>query len=49
MAGDAHITVSHLTMAYGDFVIQRDLDFTVRRGEVFIIMGGERLRKDARC
>lgn len=40
MAGDAHITVSHLTMAYGDFVIQRDLDFTVRRGEVFTIMGG---------
>jgi phospholipid/cholesterol/gamma-HCH transport system ATP-binding protein len=37
---DAHITVSHLTMAYGDFVIQRDLDFTVRRGEVFVVMGG---------
>ncbi len=34
------ITVSDLTMAYGDFVIQRDLNFTVRRGEVFIIMGG---------
>ncbi|MGI9342034.1 MAG: ABC transporter ATP-binding protein [Gammaproteobacteria bacterium] len=27
-------------MAYGDFVIQRDLKFTVNRGEVFIIMGG---------
>ncbi len=40
MADDAHITVSHLTMAYDDFVIQRELDFTVRRGEVFIIMGG---------
>lgn len=40
MAGDAHITVSHLTMAYGDFLIQRDLDFSVRRGEVFIVMGG---------
>ncbi len=37
---DAHITVRDLTMAYGDFVIQRDLDFTVRRGDVFIIMGG---------
>lgn len=34
------ITVSDLTMAYDDFVIQRDLNFTVRRGEVFIIMGG---------
>ena len=38
--GEARITVSDLTMAYGDFVIQRDLSFTVRRGEVFIIMGG---------
>jgi phospholipid/cholesterol/gamma-HCH transport system ATP-binding protein len=27
-------------MAYGDFVIQRDLNFTVRRGDIFIIMGG---------
>jgi phospholipid/cholesterol/gamma-HCH transport system ATP-binding protein len=26
-------------MAYGDFVVQRDLDFEVRRGEVFVIMG----------
>jgi len=37
---DTHITVQDLTMAYGDFVIQRDLDFTVRRGDIFIIMGG---------
>ncbi|MBS4050962.1 MAG: ATP-binding cassette domain-containing protein [Methylomonas sp.] len=36
----AHITVEHLTMAYGDFVIQRDLNFTIGRGEVFIVMGG---------
>lgn len=27
-------------MAYGDFVIQRDLDFTIEHGDVFIIMGG---------
>lgn len=27
-------------MAYGDFVIQRDLTFTVNRGDIFIIMGG---------
>jgi len=40
MAGDAHITVSHLTMTYDDFVVLRDLNFTVRRGDVFIIMGG---------
>ena len=33
----AHITVQDLTMAYGDFVIQRDLTFTIRRGDIFII------------
>ncbi|HKY09531.1 MAG TPA: ATP-binding cassette domain-containing protein [Candidatus Binatia bacterium] len=38
--GTAHITVSHLTMAYGSFVLMRDLDFTINRGDVFIIMGG---------
>jgi len=27
-------------MAYGDFVVQRDLNFTVNRGDIFIIMGG---------
>jgi len=36
----AHITVQDLTMAYSDFVVMRDLDFTVNRGDVFIIMGG---------
>ena len=36
----AHIAVHDLTMAYGDFVIQRDLDFEVQRGDIFIIMGG---------
>ncbi len=37
---DKHIEVRELTMAYGDFVIQRDLSFRVRRGDIFIIMGG---------
>jgi phospholipid/cholesterol/gamma-HCH transport system ATP-binding protein len=35
-----HITVKDLTMAYGDFVIQRDLNFTIDHGDIFIIMGG---------
>jgi phospholipid/cholesterol/gamma-HCH transport system ATP-binding protein len=39
-AAEAHITVNDLTMAYGDFVIQRDLTFTINRGDIFIIMGG---------
>ena len=34
------ITVQNVTMAYGDFVIQRDLNFAVKAGEIFIIMGG---------
>ncbi len=36
----AHISVRDLTMAYGDFVVMRDLTFEVGRGEVFAIMGG---------
>ena len=34
------ITVSHLTMAFGGFVLMRDLNFTINHGDVFIIMGG---------
>jgi phospholipid/cholesterol/gamma-HCH transport system ATP-binding protein len=34
------ISVRNLTMAFGSFVVMRDLNFTVRRGDVFIIMGG---------
>src|SRR5258705_5786130 len=37
---EAHITVKGLTMAFGDFVVMRDLDFTIRRGDIFFIMGG---------
>jgi phospholipid/cholesterol/gamma-HCH transport system ATP-binding protein len=42
MATDAaaHIEVRGLTMAYGEFVIQRDLAFTIRHGDVFVVMGG---------
>lgn len=36
---DAHIEVQDLTMAYGSFVVQRDLTFTIRREDIFIIMG----------
>jgi len=37
---DNRITVRDLTMAFGDFVVMRDLDFTVKRGSIFFIMGG---------
>jgi phospholipid/cholesterol/gamma-HCH transport system ATP-binding protein len=34
------IMVEGLTMAFGDYVVQRDVSFAVRRGEIFVIMGG---------
>ncbi len=36
----AHISLSDLTMAYGDFIIQRDLSFDINHEDIFIIMGG---------
>lgn len=36
----AHISVQNVTMAYGSFVLMRDLSFTINRGDIFIIMGG---------
>jgi len=38
--GEDRITVRGLTMAFGDFVVMHDLDFTVKRGSIFFIMGG---------
>lgn len=37
---EPHIEVTDLTMAYGSFVLMRDLNFTVNHGDVFVIMGG---------
>jgi len=37
---EPHIVVRNLTMAYGSFVLMRELNFVVRRGDIFIIMGG---------
>jgi phospholipid/cholesterol/gamma-HCH transport system ATP-binding protein len=39
-AADVAISVRGLTMAYGTFVLMRDLTFDVHRGDVFVIMGG---------
>ena len=36
---EPHVTVRNLDMAYGDFVIQRNLNFTIYHGDIFIIMG----------
>jgi len=40
MVAEPHIVVKDLDMGYGSFVLMRDLNFTVNRGDVFIIMGG---------
>jgi phospholipid/cholesterol/gamma-HCH transport system ATP-binding protein len=35
-----HIVVENLTMKYGDFLIQKDLNFAIKRRDIFVIMGG---------
>jgi len=40
MSGTPQIQVKNLEMAYGDFVVMRDINFSVERGEIFVIMGG---------
>ncbi len=37
---EPHILVRDLTMAFGSFVVMHDLNFTVGKGDIFIIMGG---------
>ena len=37
---EPHVVIKDLDMAYGSFVIQRDLTFNINRQDVFIIMGG---------
>ena len=38
--GAVNIDVRNLTMAYGSFVVMRNLSFSIQPGEVFVIMGG---------
>jgi len=37
--GQAHIRFESVTVGYGDRLVQRDLDFTIGRGDIFAIMG----------
>ena len=39
-AGEVHIRVEDLAIGYDDSPVQQGLDFAVRRGDVFVIMGG---------
>jgi len=38
--GDIKIEIRHLTMAYGSYVIMQDINARVKRGSVFVIIGG---------
>jgi phospholipid/cholesterol/gamma-HCH transport system ATP-binding protein len=40
MSENAVIEVRNLTMKYGHRIIQQDLNFSIHKGDVFIIMGG---------
>lgn len=40
MSSEVHIEVRNLTMAYDNIVIQQDLNFTIQREDIFILMGG---------
>src|SRR5208283_2487811 len=37
---EPQIVVKNLDMGYGSFILMRNLNFTVNRGDIFIIMGG---------
>ena len=36
----AKISVRDLTLAYGSYVVMKDLEFDIRDRDIFIIMGG---------
>ena len=40
MSEESHIEIRDLTMAYGSFVVMREINVQVKEGEVFVIMGG---------
>src|SRR2546427_12957109 len=38
-ANETKIQIQNLTMAYGSYVVMRDINARVKRGSVFVIMG----------
>jgi len=40
MTKTPHIELRNVELAYGSFVVMRDVSATVKRGEIFVIMGG---------
>ena len=39
-SGDAVVVAKNLSTGYGDFVVHKNLNFEVARGEIFVILGG---------
>jgi phospholipid/cholesterol/gamma-HCH transport system ATP-binding protein len=39
-AAEIAIRIENLTIAYGDFVLMHDIDYSIQKGDVFVIMGG---------
>jgi phospholipid/cholesterol/gamma-HCH transport system ATP-binding protein len=40
VAAQPEIRVEHLTLAFGEYVVMRDLSFSIERGSIFFIVGG---------
>ena len=40
MSSTPHIEVKNLTVGYGDYILMKNISFTVNKGDIFIIMGG---------
>ena len=40
MSQNAHISVRNMVMAYGDFIVMKNLNFDIPHESVFVIMGG---------
>lgn len=39
--------IDSLTMAYGDYIVMKNLDFSIKKGEIFFIIGGSGCGKSA--
>jgi len=40
MSNGSHIRVHDVTMAYGSYIVMKDISFSIRQGEIFVVMGG---------
>ena len=40
VSAQPHVQLENVTLAYGDFIVQQELSFSIQQGDVFIIMGG---------